>query len=183
MLRDDTGSEFSATLLRPAAPCDGAVWAFIVLPKDASAKLPRRGRTSVNVSINGYEFQAMLEPDGQRSHWLQIDNEQLVAAGVVIGSTARFQITALAQEPQPALPEDFAEALASCPEAKAVWDDTSNIAKLDWIHWLVSAKQSKTREKRINDACEQLCGGKRRVCCFDPSGFYSKAFAAPKAAE
>jgi hypothetical protein len=28
-----------------------------------------------------------------------------------------------------------------------------------------------------------LASGKGRVCCFDPSGFYSKAFSAPKAAE
>jgi hypothetical protein len=28
-----------------------------------------------------------------------------------------------------------------------------------------------------------LAAGKRRVCCFDPSGYYSKALAAPEAAE
>ena len=28
-----------------------------------------------------------------------------------------------------------------------------------------------------------LAEGKRRVCCFDPSGYYSKAFKVPEAAE
>jgi hypothetical protein len=28
-----------------------------------------------------------------------------------------------------------------------------------------------------------LASGKRRACCFDRSGIYSKAFSAPKAAE
>ncbi len=28
-----------------------------------------------------------------------------------------------------------------------------------------------------------LASGKRRVCCFDPSGFYSKAFKAPQPAD
>jgi uncharacterized protein YdeI (YjbR/CyaY-like superfamily) len=87
------------------------------------------------------------------------------------------------QEPEPEIPSDLQEALAAAPEARAVWDDTTTIARLDWIHWITSAKQSKTRAKRISDACDMLASGKRRVCCFDPSGYYSKAFSAPKAAD
>jgi hypothetical protein len=53
---------------------------------------------------------------------------------------------------------------------------------VDWIHWIESAKQAKTRAKRVRTACEMLAAGKKRVCCFDPSGYYSKAFRAPEAA-
>jgi uncharacterized protein YdeI (YjbR/CyaY-like superfamily) len=90
---------------------------------------------------------------------------------------------AVEQEPEPEIPSDLQEALAAAPEARAVWDDTTTIARLDWIHWITSAKQSKTRAKRVIDACDMLASGKRRVCCFDPSGYYSKAFCAPKAAD
>jgi hypothetical protein len=31
----------------------------------------------------------------------------------------------------------------------------------------------------MEDAIVMLTKGKKRVCCFDPSGFYSKALAAP----
>lgn len=72
-------------------------------------------------------------------------------------------------------------ALAATPEARAVRDETTTLARLDWIHWITSAKQLKTRAKRIGDACDMLASGKRRVCCSDPSGFYSKALSAPKA--
>jgi hypothetical protein len=51
------------------------------------------------------------------------------------------------------------------------------------VHWIESAKQAKTRAKRVEGACDMLAKGKRRVCCFDPSGYYSKAFAAPQAEE
>jgi hypothetical protein len=54
---------------------------------------------------------------------------------------------------------------------------------MDWIHWITSAKQAKTRAKRIRDACAMLAAGKSRVCCFDQSGFYSKAFRAPEGAD
>ena len=145
--------------------------------------LPRRGRTTVEVALNDHSFQSTLEPDGQLSHWLKISEEQSVAADAKIGEVAAFEITALPQEPEPELPSDLREALSASPAAKEVWHDTTAIAKLDWIHWIVSAKQVKTREKRIRDACEKLASGKRRVCCFDPSGFYSKALSAPKVAE
>ncbi len=58
---------------------------------------------------------------------------------------------------------------------------TANLARVDWVHWVVTAKQAKTRAKRINDALDKLASGEKRVCCFDPSGFYSKALKAPEA--
>lgn len=176
-------AQFEAKVLRPALLSGDARWAFVVLPKSVSETLPRRGRTTVTVAINTHSFQSTLEPDGQLSHWLKINEEQLLAAEVHIGDIAKFGISALPQEPEPVLPSDLVEALRASPQARSVWDDTSTIARLDWIHWIVSAKQAKTRDKRINDACDKLASGKRRVCCFDPSGFYSKALSAPKAAE
>lgn len=183
MTQNDTKSSFDAKLLRPANPGDDASWAFVVLPEGASAKLPRRGRTSVEGTINGHGFQATLEPDGQLSHWLRVDDALLEAAGVKVGDVATFEIMPVEQEPEPEVPADLLEALAASPEARAVWDDTTTIARLDWIHWVTSAKQLKTRDKRIGDACDMLASGKRRVCCFDPSGYYSKALKAPKAAD
>jgi len=183
MTQNENASKFETKLLRPALPSGAPLWAFVILPKQASEALPRRGRTTVEVVINGHGFQSTLEPDGQLSHWLKISEEQCLAAGASIGEIATFEITPLQQEPEPALPTDLQEALAASPEARAVWDDTTSIARLDWIHWIVTAKQAKTREKRIRDACDKLSAGKRRVCCFDPSGFYSKGLSAPKQAE
>jgi len=73
------------------------------------------------------------------------------------------------------------EALKTSPEALATWEATTTLARVDWIHWVVTAKQAKTRAKRINDALDKLASGEKRVCCFDPSGFYSKALKAPEA--
>lgn len=157
--------------------------AFVVLPSSASEKLPRRGRTTVEGTINDHRFQVTLEPDGQLSHWLPVDKVMLKAAGVGIGDIATVEIAPVEQEPEPEIPSDFREALAAAPEARAVWDDTTTIARLDWIHWITSAKQVKTRAQRIASACDMLASGKRRVCCFDPSGYYSRALSAPKAAD
>jgi hypothetical protein len=167
-------------LLRPKRPGDGKSWAFVILPKEASAKLPRRGRTTIDGSINGVWFTALLEPDGQKSHWLRIDEELLEAAGTDFGEIAQFEVMSVEVEPEPEVPADLQEALEMSPESRVTWECTTTIARLDWIHWITSARQAKTRMKRIKDACDMLASGKKRVCCFDPSGFYSKAFGAPE---
>lgn len=183
MPKPDSKSRFQAQLFRPAQPGSDASWAFVVLPKDASDKLPRRGRTTVSGTLNGHPFQATLDPDGRLSHWLRVSRELREAAGADVGDTVTLELMAVAMEPEPDIPSDFLEALAATPSARRVWDETTTIARLDWIHWVTSAKQLKTRAKRIADACDMLASGKKRVCCFDQSGYYSKALRAPEAAD
>lgn len=183
MTQDKSGSRFEAVLSRPVLSEGESIWGFVVLPKSASEGLPRRGRTTVEGSLNGQAFVVTLEPDGRLSHWLRVDRELMEAAGVEFGDTVAVEIRSVEQEPEPEVPSDLAAALEAAPEARAVWDDTTTIARVDWIHWITSAKQSKTRAKRIGDACDMLASGKRRVCCFDPSGYYSKALSAPQAAD
>src|SRR6266550_3469019 len=72
---------FRAKLFRPAATAKVGSWTFLTLPKDASAKLPSRGMTTVEGTINGFPFRATLEPDGQRSHWLQSEPEDARSCG------------------------------------------------------------------------------------------------------
>lgn len=134
-------------------------------------------------TINGHPFLAVLEPDGQLGHWLKIPGALLDSAGVEAGSLVTLEVRPLADELEPPLPPAFRAALAASPEARAAWDSTTTIARIDWIHWIVSAKQEKTRMSRVAGACEMLAAGKKRVCCFDPSGYYSKAFAAPREAD
>jgi hypothetical protein len=126
--------------------------------------------TSLQGTINGRPFRATLEPDGDKSHWLRVSNKMRQAAGADAGDVVSLEIAPLRK------------ALAAAPEARAAWSDITPIARRDWIQWVVSAKRSETRARRIENACDMLAGGKRRVCCFDRSGFYSQALGAPKAA-
>jgi hypothetical protein len=174
---------FKAKLLRPAASAKADSWTFLILPKDASAKLPSRGMTAIEGTLNGFSFQATLEPDGQRSHWLKVDRKLREAAGAAAGDAVTLEIAPTTEEPEPAVPADLRKALAAAaPKARALWSNITPIAHRDWIHWITSAKQPETRTRRIKNACSMLAAGKRRPCCFDRSGFYSKSLSAPKAA-
>ena len=173
---------FKAKLLRPASP-KGAAWTFLVLPANASAKLPTRSMTTVEGSLDGQSFQATLEPDGQGSHWLKVDKALREAAAAVAGDTVALEIAPVEVEPEPRVPPDLRKALAANPDATATWSDITPVARRDWIHWITSGKQAETRAKRIDTACDKLASGMRRACCFDRSGMYSKSFCAPAAAE
>ncbi len=170
-------------LLRPAQPKD-ATWSFIVLPKSVSAKLPTRSVVTVDATLDGLAFQAMLEPDGEGSHWFKVEKIWRDALGATAGGTIDLEIAPVAEEPEPAVPPDLREAIGTRPEALATWRDITPVARRDWIHWITSGKKMETRVKRISVACDKLATGQRRACCFDRSGMYSKgSMGAPRAAE
>ena len=172
---------FRAKLLRPAASAKAVSWAFLILPKNASAKLPSRGMTAVEGTINGFPFRATLEPDGQKSHWLKVDRKMREAAGADEGGIVTLEIEPAGEEPKPRVPSDLRKALAATPKARALWSNITPVARREWIQWITSAKQPETRARRVHNACAMLATGKRRVCCFDRSGFYSKSLSSPKA--
>src|SRR5882757_11455282 len=98
---------FKAKLLRPADSEKGDSWTFLILPKNASAKLPSRGMTAIEGTINGVAFQAALEPDGQKSHWLKVDRKLSKSAGVDAGDIVTLEIAPAAEEPEPKVPADL----------------------------------------------------------------------------
>ncbi len=173
---------FKSKLLKPA-DVKAASWTFLVLPKTASAKLPTRSMTSIEGTVNGHPFQATLEPDGQGSHWLKVSKKLREGAVAEVGEVVTLEIKPAAQEPEPSMPADLRKALAAAPKAKVVWSDITPVARRDWIHWISSGKRAETRTRRIATACDMLASGKRRACCFDRSGMFSKSLSAPKAAE
>lgn len=183
MSRAGISIRFRTKLLQPAERSARSSWSFLVLPHDASAKLPTRGMTTVEGLFNGHPFRATLEPDGRKSHWLKVNEKMRQAADAKVGHVVSLEIVPLGKEPEPRVPADLRRALAAAPRARAVWSGITPVARRDWIHWITSAKQSATRARRIRSACEMLAAGKRRVCCFDRSGFYSKSLSAPKAAD
>lgn len=171
---------FSARLFRPKTTAKAVSWTFLVLPKEASAKLPSRGMASVEGTFNGHPFRATLEPGGRGGHWLKVDRKMRVAAGAEAGDIVSIEIAPVIEEPEPKVPADLRKALAAAPtKARGVWSDITPAARRDFIHWIVSAKQAETRARRIKNACDMLAKGKRRPCCFDRSGMYDKSLSCP----
>src|SRR5271165_5853023 len=104
---------FSAKLFRPKATEKIGSWTLLTLPKNASAKLPSRGLTMVEGTMNGFPFRAALEPNGKGSHQLRVNQVMHDAAGADAGGTVTVEITRAAEEPELRVPIDLRKALAA----------------------------------------------------------------------
>jgi hypothetical protein len=173
-------TRFKAKLCRPV---DGGDWTFLRLPQDASEQMPARSMVSVEGTINGFFFAATLEPDSEGGHWLKVEATWSAGAKALPGDDVELEISPARVEPEPEVPDDLREALSGAPAALAVWNDTTAIARRDWITWMAQGKQAETRKIRRDKMIDMLSHGKRRVCCFDRSGMASKAFCCPVEAD
>lgn len=64
------------------------------------------------------------------------------------------------------VPADLRKALLSDPEARAVWEDITELARNEWICWVISVKKPETRRLHIERVCTELKEGIRRPCCW-----------------
>ncbi len=139
-------------------------WTIIKLPKNVSDKLPSRGMVMINGSINNFEFQAPLEPDGKGSHWLKVEKNMMQR---IKGDAITIEAEVMKVWPEPKVPADLKKALASTKTAQATWMDITPNARWDWIRWIGSTKNLETRKKRIGVALSKMDAGNRRPCCFN----------------
>ena len=157
---------FSAKLFWPKATEMIGSFTVLTLPKNASAKLPSRGMTIVEGTINSFPFRAALKPNGKGRHRLTVNKAMHDATGAGADDTVTVEITRAGEEPEIRVPLDLRKALAAAPLAQAGWEDITPMARRDWIFSISSAKQPETRRRRIEKACDMLASGKRRLCCF-----------------
>ena len=144
-------------------------WTILNLSKNASAKLPSRGMTMIEGTINGFSFKSPLEPDGKGSHWLKIDKKMCEAIRADEGDTVTLKIKSIKEWPEPQVPSDLNKALLNSPQIHKLWIDITPVARWDWIRWINATKNSQTRRIRIEKALSKLKAGKRAACCFNRS--------------
>jgi hypothetical protein len=143
-------------------------WTILILPKEASHKLPSRGMTMVDGTIKGFHFKSALEPDGKGSHWLKFDKSLLEAAKADVGEDVTLSIEPTKDWPEPKVPDDLKTALeSSSSQIQSLWEKITPMARWDWIRWINSTKNTETRKRRIEVACSKLKAGTRRPCCFN----------------
>lgn len=105
---------------------------------------------------------------------LDFSDETRTAAGAKPGDEVRIELTRFGEEPEVRLPEELVAALKANTKALATWENTTPLARRDWVLWIASAKQDKTRLSRIEKGCDMLASGKKRVCCFGGLNWLTK---------
>jgi uncharacterized protein YdeI (YjbR/CyaY-like superfamily) len=79
----------------------------------------------------------------------------------VHGDIVKVMIELDFEERNLAIPEDLAQALAASPKAKLGYEKLSYSQQKLYVDWIASAKQSVTRERRIEKALNLLSEGKK----------------------
>ncbi len=142
-------------------------WTILRLPQSASAKLPSRGMTLVEGTINGFRSKIVLEPDGKGSHWFRVDAGLREAAGIDASDKVTMVVKPAKEWPEPEVPADLKKALASDPRANALWVKITPMARWDWLRWIRATNNQETRSRRVEVALSKLKAGERRPCCFN----------------
>ena len=156
-----------STICFETTPLKIGDWTILRLPESASAKLPSRGSTLVEGTINGFRSKIVLEPDGKGSHWFRVDSGLREAAGIAAGDAVTLAVEPSKEWPEPEVPADLNQALASDPQANALWGDITPMARWDWLRWIRATHNPETRSRRIEVAMSKLKAGERRPCCFN----------------
>lgn len=141
---------------------------IIRLPKSVSKQLPSRGQVAVRGTINGHDFEKVLEPDGDFGHWLKLDDTLQKILNVSVGDTVTLAVEPTRTWPEPTIPADFAKALASAPASiRSIWKDITPMARWEWIRWVHATNNDETRKRRVEVSIAKMESGKRRPCCFN----------------
>jgi len=138
---------------------------IVRLPAAVSAQLPSRGQVAVEGRIGGRDFADVIEPDGLRGHWVDVDR----LGGEPTDGTVSIEFAPAGSWPEPSVPDDLRSALGEAPASSATWDDITPMARWEWVRWITSTKSPSTRERRIEVGISKLDRGSRRPCCFDLS--------------
>lgn len=64
------------------------------------------------------------------------------------------------------LPLDLRKALSKEAKALEAWEDITPLARNEWICWVVTVKQQKTRDTHVKRTVSELKEGIRRPCCW-----------------
>lgn len=139
---------------------------IVRLPVEASAQLPSRGQVAVTGLVNGLPISTVVEPDGARGHWLEVD-ENMLAAGD--GDAVTIELTPTKNWPEATVPQDLRDALDDAPDLADYWIGLTPMARWEWVRWVGATKNPDTRARRVEVSISKLRAGSRRPCCFDLS--------------
>lgn len=144
---------------------------LLAIPSDAIARVPG-GCKVVEGLLDGFPFRAPLRED-RNGRQIVLSRAQREAALPATGGVA-VELTRFDAEPEVRVPSDLSAALEKEPSALAVWGKVTPMARREWVRWVASGKQDKTRVHRIETACDMLASGKRRPCCFPGINWVTK---------
>jgi hypothetical protein len=131
------------------------------VPEEVVRALGKGGRPPVRVTLNGYTYRSTIAPMYGR-YLVGVSAANRAAAGVAGGETHDIELELDEADRSVALPDDFAAALASEPEARATFERLSPSNQGYHVTLLDGAKSPDTRARRLEKSIAALREGRPR---------------------
>ncbi|WP_291279575.1 YdeI/OmpD-associated family protein [Galactobacter sp.] len=138
------------------------------LPQEASLALASRGQVAATVTVDGSQATTVVEPDGRRGHWLNLDALGIDSSWEP-GTEVSVDLEPTKTWPEVTIPDDLRSALDAAPDLEETWVSLTPMARWEWVRWVQATRSEATRAKRVGVSVDKLRHGKRRPCCFDLS--------------
>ncbi|MCC6270457.1 MAG: hypothetical protein IT190_04215, partial [Microbacteriaceae bacterium] len=79
--------------------------------------------------MNGRSFRTVLEPDGERGHWLDLRGDFVTSLMLNAGDPVALEFEPTKDWPEPDVPDDFRTALTEAADVSKLWVDITPLAR------------------------------------------------------
>jgi len=148
-----TKKVFKIKLKKPPGGTDST---YFIAPFNVLKEFGTKARVKVRGTINGYRYRSSITPMRRGEHWMVVNREIRQATGVKAGDTVTV---IMKQDNEPRyiiLPKDFEKALNKNKKIRKVFDKFSYSHKKEYIQWIIDAKKSDIRIRRINKTIKAI---------------------------
>lgn len=152
-------STFEAVLKRPAGV---GIWTILTIPLEVSSTFGTKAQVKVKGTINDYPFRSTALPTGDGTHYLVVSKAIRDHIQANQGDTVKVGLEIDTEVRKAEIPEELRQALTHHPEDAKAFERMTFSHQTEWINWIMSAKQTQTRLRRIEKALTLISQGKNR---------------------
>lgn len=135
--------------------------AFIEFPYSVEKEFGVKGQVKIKATFDGCEYRGSLVTMGHHCHILGITQKIRREINKQPGDSVHVILVKDDDERIVELPEDFKIKLEENDKAREFYNSLSYSHQKKYIDWILSAKRTETREKRIREAVDMLNHGVR----------------------
>ncbi|MFC0540429.1 YdeI/OmpD-associated family protein [Kutzneria chonburiensis] len=127
----------------------------LVVPAEVVEALDAGRQPKVHVTIGGHTYRSTVAVRGGQ-FLIPLSAENRTAAGVAAGDEVEVELMLDTAPREVEVPADLAEALASDPAARKVFDGLPFTHRKEYVRWIEEAKKPETRANRVTKTVEKL---------------------------